>query len=143
ARLEYRAPSLAVGALAAAIPAAVGTLDVLDAGRGTGLCGPLLAPYAKRLIGVDLSRGMLKYAEEKQVYHELVHAELTDYLQQHAASFDVIVTADTLVYFGALEPFAAAAAAALRPGGVLVFTVEEATEPAFASSHVLRSHGRY
>ena len=28
-------------------------LDVLDAGCGTGLCGPLLAPYARRLVGVD------------------------------------------------------------------------------------------
>ena len=40
-------------------------------------------------------------------------------------AFDVIVSADTLVYFGALEEVVAAAAKALRPGGVLVFTVEE------------------
>ena len=35
---------------------------VLDAGCGTGLCGPLLRPYAKRLVGVDLSSGMLERA---------------------------------------------------------------------------------
>ena len=40
-------------------------LDILDAGCGTGLCGPLLAPYARRLVGVDLSDGMLKHAREK------------------------------------------------------------------------------
>ena len=35
------------------------SLDVLDAGCGTGLCGPLVAPYARRLVGVDLSEAML------------------------------------------------------------------------------------
>ena len=31
------------------------SLDILDAGCGTGLCGALLSPYARRLVGVDLS----------------------------------------------------------------------------------------
>jgi len=144
ARLEYRAPTLVGEAVAAAVPPANRSLDVLDLGCGTGLCGPLLAPFARRLVGVDLSQGMLNYAQEKQVYDELVRAELTEYLQQQpAASVDVIVTADTLVYFGALEAVATAAAAALRPNGVLVFTVEESIEPQFASTYSLRPHGRY
>ena len=42
-------------------------------------------------------------------------------------AFDLIVTADTLVYFGALDDVAAAAAGALRTGGRFIFTVEEAT----------------
>jgi predicted TPR repeat methyltransferase len=144
ARLEYRAPTLVGEAVAAAVPAANRSLDVLDLGCGTGLCGPLLAPFARRLVGVDLSQGMLNYAQEKQVYHELVRAELTEYLQQQqAASVDVIVTADTLVYFGALEAMTSAAAAALRSGGVLVFTVEEAADAEFADTYSLRPHGRY
>lgn len=143
ARLEYKAPALLVNAVADVIPVRDKTLDVLDVGCGTGLCGPLLAPYARRLVGVDLSKGMLKLADEKHVYDELVHAELTEYMQQHADRWDVIVTADTLVYFGALEAVAAAAAAALRPGGMFVFTVEEATEPEQSVSHSLRPHGRY
>jgi predicted TPR repeat methyltransferase len=142
ARLEYRAPTLVCEALAA-VTEATRTLDVLDVGCGTGLCGPLLAPYARRLIGVDLSQGMLKLAGEKQVYTELIHAELTQYLQEHPGQFDVIVTADTLVYFGALEQVASAAAAALRPGGVLVFTVEEALQAELAESWTLCRHGRY
>jgi predicted TPR repeat methyltransferase len=124
-RLEYRAPTLVCEALAQ-VAAAEGSLDVLDAGCGTGLCGPLLAPFARRLVD-----------------HELSHAELTLYLQEHPDEFDVIVSADTLVYFGALEQVATAAAAALRPGGVLVFTVEEALEPDLASSWALCRHGRY
>ena len=51
------------GALVADAGRAAGkALDVLDAGCGTGLCGPLLAPYARRLAGVDLSGGMLAQA---------------------------------------------------------------------------------
>jgi predicted TPR repeat methyltransferase len=143
ARLAYKAPSLVGDAVAAVIATPDRTLDVLDAGCGTGLCGPLLAPYARRLIGVDLSQGMLKLASEKQVYDELAHAELTEYLQRHPDGFDVIVTADTLVYFGALEDVASAASGALRPGGLLVFTVEEAKDPGLAGAYSLRPHGRY
>ena len=85
---------------------------MLDAGCGTGLCGPLVAPYARRLVGVDLSEGMLKQAAEKNVYDALVKAELTEYLGDHRDAFDLIVSADTLVYFGDLAGVLAAAARA-------------------------------
>ena len=79
------------------------SLDVLDAGCGTGLCGPLVAPYARRLTGVDLSAGMLAQAKEKNVYDALMKGELTEYLRDSREAFDLIVSADTLVYFGGLE----------------------------------------
>lgn len=143
ARLNYRAPSLVADVLGEAGRVPEGALDILDVGCGTGLCGPLLAPYARTLVGMDISEGMLKHAAAKQVYHELVQAELTEYLTRQHGRFDVVVSADTLVYFGALEAFAAAAAGALRPGGLLVFTVEEEVEAAFAQSYRIRPHGRY
>ena len=126
----------------AGLPAAR-ALDVLDAGCGTGLCGPLVAPYARRLVGVDLSEGMLEHAREKNVYDELVRGELTAYLQNHRDAFDLIVTADTLVYFGGLEEVAVAAAGALRSGGRLVFTAEEATGDDAPSTYCLKPHGRF
>ena len=105
-KLSYRAPAI-VGAMLvdSGIPAAK-DLDVLDVGCGTGLCGSYLAPFARRLVGVDLSSGMLAGAREKQVYDELEKAELTEYLRAHPSAFDVIVSADTLVYFGDLAPVA-------------------------------------
>jgi len=155
ARLDYRAPELVVQALATSGLAAGKLFDVLDAGCGTGLCASLVAPYAKRLTGIDLSAGMLRHAANKRLYDELEEAELTAYLQTHRAAFDVIISADTLVYFGALEDFAQAAAGALRPAGLLVFTVEEWDASAGATpgdaagvsadraGYCLRPHGRY
>jgi predicted TPR repeat methyltransferase len=144
ARLQYRAPTLVVDALAETGIPADKSRDVLDVGCGTGLCGPLLAPYARNLVGIDLSGGMLNHAAEKRIYDDLIQAELTAYLQQLPhRSYDVIVTADTLVYFGGLEEVIDAAALALRPGGVFIFTVEEATEPERADSYSIQPHGRF
>jgi predicted TPR repeat methyltransferase len=143
ASLAYRAPALVAEMLAHACVEASRSLDVLDAGCGTGLCGPLVAPYARRLVGVDLSEAMLARARARNVYDELAKGELTGYLQESRRSFDVIVSADTLVYFGSLEAVAVAAANALRPGGVLVFTVEELSEAEDDEGYVLSPNGRY
>ena len=127
-RLSYRAPALVAAALAATGLAPAKQLDVLDAGCGTGLCAPLMAPYARSLTGVDLSEGMLARAKEKSLYDALAKAELTEFLRGCPEAFDVIVSADTLVYFGALEDVFGAAARALRPNGVFVFTLEHAVD---------------
>jgi len=143
AMLHYQAPALVAAALEDCGLRQDRQLDILDAGCGTGLCGPLMAPFAQRLIGVDLSAGMLEHARDKKVYDELVHNELTVYLERCAEAFDVIVSADTLVYFGDLEPIITAAARALRPGGLFVFTVEEATGEDVPGPYRIRPHGRF
>ena len=84
--LSYRAPALVAAMLEDSGLAPSKSLDVLDAGCGTGLCGPLLAPYARRLTGVDLSAGMLARAKEKNVYDALVQGELTEYLRDSSGS---------------------------------------------------------
>ena len=144
AQLSYRAPALVAEMLAESDVEASKSLDVLDAGCGTGLCGPLIAPYARRLVGVDLSAPMIAQARARNVYDELVKRELTAYLGDSTEAFDVIVSADTLVYFGLLEDVAAAAANALRPGGRLVFTVEELVGAGSADAgYAISPTGRY
>ncbi len=138
-RLEYRAPGLVAGL----IEAGSDRLAVLDAGCGTGLCGPLLRPHARHLTGVDLSPAMIEKAREREVYDELVAAELTDYLGDCDARFDLIAAADSLCYFGDLTPVLAAAAGALRPEGRLVFTLEAAEGEVPAEGFRLEVHGRY
>jgi len=143
ARLSYRAPALIAAMLEDTGLTPSKSLDALDAGCGTGLCGPLIAPYVRRLTGVDLSAGMLTQAKEKHVYDDLFKVELVEYLRYNAGSFDLIVSADTLVYFGALDGVVTAAAGALRPGGMLIFTLEHAVAAAEGVDYHLELHGRY
>lgn len=98
--------------------------DTLDAGCGTGLCGPLLRPLAGHLTGVDLSAKMLELAARRGTYDALVREELTVFLGRATARFELVVAADVLIYFGELAPFFALAANALRPGGLLAFSTE-------------------
>jgi predicted TPR repeat methyltransferase len=127
--LEYRAPELVGAAVTALHPKPAARLAILDAGCGTGLCGPLVRPHAAHLVGVDLSSGMLAQARATGFYDELIKAELTDYLGRHSENFDLVICADTLCYFGKLEAVARNACGALRPGGAFIFTVEALTDP--------------
>jgi len=142
-RLSYRAPALIAAMVGELALEASNNLDVLDAGCGTGLCGPLIAPYSRRLVGVDLSEGMLAHAKDKNVYDALVKAELTEYLRDNREAFDLIVSADTLVYFGDLKGVLAAVTEALRPNGFLVFTLEHAVRGEPDLDYRLEFHGRY
>jgi predicted TPR repeat methyltransferase len=139
--LDYRAPQVLADALGAVLPPPAAALDVLDAGCGTGLCAPLLRPYARRLVGVDLSGGMVEKARQRGGYDALDVAELTAYLQAQSAAWDVVLSADTLVYFGELGPVLAATHAALRPGGWLAFSLE--AEEGDADHVALTASGRY
>ena len=141
--LEYRAPQLATDALRQTIGEPAAKLDILDAGCGTGLCAPLLRPFARRLDGVDLSQGMLAKAGARGGYDSLTAAELTEFMSGKDSAYDVIVSADTLCYFGKLEAVFAAAARALRPGGHFVFTVEKMAETADAERCTLDFSGRF
>jgi len=143
AHLHYRAPQLLEQEVRRRLGPPRAALAVLDAGCGTGLCGPLLRPWARRLQGVDLSAGMLARAEPRGVYDGLEKAELTAWIAAATAgSYDLIVSADTLCYFGDLAEVCRACASALTPGGWLMFTVEALDDDA-AEPVRLNPHGRY
>jgi predicted TPR repeat methyltransferase len=101
---------------------------VADIGCGTGLVGALLRPHVRRLVGADLSSAMLDCARRRCVYDELTQMDLLAFLRDATASFDAVVAADVLCYFGVLDDVAAAVVGALRPGGVFAFTVESQAE---------------
>lgn len=142
-RLEYCAPALVARALLRVAGEPRGALDVMDAGCGTGLLAQHLRPYARRLIGVDLSPKMLEKAAKRAMYDELVAAELTSYLGASPRAFDIVASSDTLVYFGDLRAVLAAASASLRPGGRLVFTLERANEDEVPAGYRINPDGRY
>jgi predicted TPR repeat methyltransferase len=142
-QLDYQAPAVIGARLAEGVGTPAARFDVLDAGCGTGLCAPILRPYARHLTGVDLSPRMVDKAHERGGYDELAVAELTAFLNERPATYDLIVSADTLVYFGALETMGQAIASALRPGGWLAFTAEQATADAAPDGYCLNPSGRY
>ena len=135
--LAYSAPQSLLEIL---VPHIEGRLSAIaDLGCGTGLCGPWFAPYARSLVGVDLSANMLAQARTREVYDELVAADLIDYLIDRPHRFDLCLAADVFVYAGDLQPAFAAVADALVPGGYFAFTVEITTDRKWR----LHTTGRY
>lgn len=143
ASLGYRAPGLVADAVRSALGATAvdraADRVAADAGCGTGLVGELVRPWAGRLLGCDLSLGMLEMAQRRGCYDELFKADLVDFLAAQPAAFDLVTCADTLCYLGDLSAFALAAGTALRPGGVVVATVERLD----AGDWALSPTGRY
>jgi predicted TPR repeat methyltransferase len=140
-QLGYRAPQLISELLEKELPPADGTLVIADAGCGTGLCADFLKPRAKQLVGVDLSPGMLTKARARKKYDELVEAELTSWFADQHSVYDLIVSADTLCYFGALESVLMNAQEAMRRSGLMAFTVEMAGDG--VPTYQLNPSGRY
>ena len=116
--------------------------DTLDAGCGTGLCGPLLRPLSRTLTGVDLSARMIEQAERRGVYDRLQRAELIDFLSSSDAAWDLLVAADVLLYFGELAPLFAGAARALKPGGLYCFSTEVHAD-SIAEGYRVQPSGRF
>jgi predicted TPR repeat methyltransferase len=140
--LNYRAPELIRATIHHVFGEPAGNRSILDAGCGTGLCGPLVRPWASRLTGVDLSSGMLARARERRVYDELEKAELETWLVGTERRWDIILSADTLCYFGDLGPVVDAANRALGADGLFVFTLETLA-PESSPGYELRAGGRY
>nr|WP_255720677.1 methyltransferase domain-containing protein [Acuticoccus kalidii] len=121
-RLGYDVPALARALVG---PFVSHPVRMVDLGCGTGLSGETFADIAGHAIGVDLAETMLAMADERDVYQDLYIAEAVDFLETwDEAPFELIVATDVWPYLGDLAPFAAAAAKALTPGGLLVASTE-------------------
>jgi predicted TPR repeat methyltransferase len=120
--LGYRVPELLLETITAVAPGR--RFDVLDLGCGTGLCGAQFRSIADTLIGVDLSPAMLAKAGARAVYDQLITGDLTAVMHGYERSFDLLLAADVFIYIGDLSGTFAAAARALRPGGLFAFSVE-------------------
>src|SRR5215510_5653594 len=123
--LEYCGPEVLASALERAFGSTAAALDVLELGCGTGLVGKTLRPYARRLVGIDLSPEMVELAKETAWYDALEVAEITEWLSRCGdRDFDLIAASDTFIYFGDLRQVLRPAAARLRASGRVAFTVE-------------------
>jgi len=140
-RLNYCGPQLVRDYLAALNPPAA-SLSVLDLGCGTGMVGEVLKPYARILVGVDLSQAMLDRAAAKQLYHQLHKSDITDFLLASPDQYDLITCMDTFIYLGRLDEVFALIYRKLKIGGMLVFSTEKLVG-AHEFGYQLNISGRY
>ena len=85
---------------------------------------------------------MLERARDRGCYDELFQAELTAFITSYDSGCDVIISADTLVYFGDLRPVSQAVARTLVPGGYFIFTLER-SEDDLPQGYQIHHHGRF
>ncbi len=113
---------------------------LLDLGCGTGLVAAALADRKLSLTGVDVSSRMLMRAREKGAYQHLHLQEVHDFLDEAASGyFDVVCAADVLNYIGDLSELFEQIYRALKPSGLLAFSIEES----IASDYALNNKGRH
>jgi predicted TPR repeat methyltransferase len=106
------------------------------------MAAALLKPFCASLFGVDLSPRMIERARMRVVYEDLTVGELVQYLNERPDYYDLVFSADTLVYFGDLRAFFAAANRSLISRSYLAFSIEH-LEETLEGSYVLNSSGRY
>ncbi len=126
--LDYVAPQKIAAAAAELLPPGAGaSMRILDLGCGTGLCAEALAGTLGKgiLTGVDLSASMLEKARGKKLYTQLEKMEIEEYLQTSKTIFDLVVAADVLTYFGALEKVFAGVYSVLKKGGFFIFSITQ------------------
>jgi predicted TPR repeat methyltransferase len=101
-------------------------LRILDLGCGTGLVGARFKDWAAggRLDGIDFSTGMLGEARKRGIYDNLYRGDIEQMLGKGGENYDLILAADTLIYFGDLRNFFIGVAQHLLPDGFFIFTVE-------------------
>ena len=124
-QLQYRG-HLQVRTLAERIMALAPPMAILDLGCGTGLVGESFkdVTVGGRLDGIDLAPRMIEAARARAIYDELILGDLETVLAGEGRIYDLILSADTMVYLGDLAPTFAGVAKRLKPGGFYIFAVE-------------------
>ena len=95
---------------------------VLDAACGEGYGSALIAGVADRVLGVDIAESAIAHARTRYGAQPNLRFERADCTQLDvpAASFDLIVSFETLEHVHAQEQLLAGFARALAPGGMLL-----------------------
>jgi predicted TPR repeat methyltransferase len=108
------------------LPPLKAPLRILDLGCGTGLVGNAFKDIAAggRLDGIDLAPRMIEVARKRGIYDDLLLGDLETVLAAPGPSYDLIVSADTMVYLGDLAPTFRGVLNRLVAGGYYLFACE-------------------
>ena len=138
-QLQYKTPVL-IGDMVKKQTDQTQKYKILDLGCGTGLAGIYLDDLSDHMVGVDLSSKMLKKAEKREIYDELVVSGIEQYLESHDFRPDIVVSADVFVYIGDLSSIFSFVSQSIQPNGIFVFSTEDSPD---CESFELRDSGRY
>jgi predicted TPR repeat methyltransferase len=128
-QLDYQVPQLLHQSLQSLAPQVDLQFErALDLGCGTGLCAAFLKAMSAAVDGVDLSAKMLEKARQRGLYDRLDSQEIVAFLTQSVSSYDLMIAADVLVYFGDLRALFEAVHAKLDASGIFAFSVEASQE---------------
>ncbi len=123
-KLEYRAPYQLRVVLDSLRPPISRGERILDLGCGTGLAGEIFKARASWLEGVDISPRMVAQAERKGIYDAVHVCEIEDFLARCTSRYDLVIAADVLIYFGALDRVMSGIHRILADGGLFAFTTQ-------------------
>jgi len=112
----------------------------VDLGCGTGLAGAALKDLAVTLIGIDVSKNMLRKAEAKGIYDRLILDDLVSGLKHLDDKIDLFVAADVFIYVGDLQTTFEAVRMSAAPNAVFAFSTEHIEGP---DAFVLQESIRY
>jgi len=124
--LEYSAHRHLRTLASRALPPSDTGWRILDLGSGTGLVGSTFKDFARggRLDGVDLSPRMIQAARARAIYHDLILGDIETILHAVGRTYDLILAADTMIYFGDVSTILSGVAKRLETGGFFLFAVE-------------------
>ena len=101
--------------------------------------GACLEERIKDIVGVDLFPKMLKTASELNIYGELVHSDVLDFLATSETKFDLFTAADVFFYLGDLTDVFQKMLNRSYVGAKVLFT----TEHFDGESYRLNATGRF
>lgn len=109
---------------------------VLDLGCGTGLAALNLKTPNSSWTGVDISKNMIKCAQEKGLYDQLIESDILSFLEKNKIKYDFVLAFDVLEYIKDIQSILA-----LCAGTTILLTFEEA--PLDVRTYQLSKKGRY
>ena len=113
---------------------------ILDMGCGTGLVGLALGNGSyKRLDGVDVSKKMLEKASAKNIYTDLFHSDIVEYLKGTKLKYQLFIAADVFIYIGDLKEVFSLIKQNNENGGLIIFSTEHYSK----SGYKLMDTGRF
>ena len=98
----------------------------IDLGCGTGLAAPYFSDLSYKMIGVDLSEGMLIQARKKGFYYEINQDDVFEFLDKKNAFYKLILSFELTNYIGKKTPLLVKKIERkMLPGGIIVMTFEK------------------